>query len=248
MNKNKLKTPGNPLTISFDFSTSEQKILFQWLSDHDYKLYLYKASNVVAGVGLVPIWYSIPFTELAAGKIVISHVPTYRAYMAYTVASDVGDEIKVFTISDDVLLGTQLTLDKYGEFYETGKAPSGQIEIISHETKLVQVGLSSIVSEPSEKSKPFSPFCAVTLPPQNSVMLEPRENILIFAGQDGFNTGSIQLETTAPGVIFPYSSEDYVYPLEMIPITYGIKSSVEDGNVKATSSEANIATLLGNTL
>jgi hypothetical protein len=124
MNKNKLKTPGNPLTISFDFSTSEQKILFQWLSDHDYKLYLYKASNVVAGVGLVPIWYSIPFTELAAGKIVISHVPTYRAYMAYTVASDVGDEIKVFTISDDVLLGTQLTLDKYGEFYETGKAPS----------------------------------------------------------------------------------------------------------------------------
>jgi hypothetical protein len=79
-------------------------------------------------------------------------------------------------------------------------------------------------------------------------MLEPRENILIFAGQDGFNTGSIQLETTAPGVIFPYSSEDYVYPLEMIPITYGIKSSVEDGNVKATSSEANIATLLGNTL
>jgi hypothetical protein len=51
-----------------------------------------------------------------------------------------------------------------------------------------------------------------------------------------------------PGVIFPYSSEDHVYPLEMIPITYGIKSSVEDGNVKATSSEANIATLLGNTL
>jgi hypothetical protein len=54
-------------------------------------------------VGLVPIWYSIPFTELAAGEIVISHVPTYRAYMAYTVASDVGDEIKEFTISDDVL-------------------------------------------------------------------------------------------------------------------------------------------------
>jgi hypothetical protein len=65
-------------------------------------------------------------------------------------------------------------------------------------------------------SKPFSPFCAVTLPPQNSVMLEPRENILIFAGQDGFNTGSIQLETTAPGVIFPYSSEDHVYPRSCI--------------------------------
>jgi hypothetical protein len=50
------------------------------MSDHDYKLYLYKASNVVAGVGLVPIWYSIPFTELAAGKIVRQFYETQPLY------------------------------------------------------------------------------------------------------------------------------------------------------------------------
>ncbi|GAW87735.1 conserved hypothetical protein [Bathymodiolus platifrons methanotrophic gill symbiont] len=233
---------GNPLKIDFDFEDPEQLDYLKYLAKNNYKLFLYKASSISIDGG-IPVWISIPFSKIY-GEFTITHTPLYRVYVGRQIESESGTDIEVKSESGTLELGTSLQVDQFGQFSVIGAAVSlGAIEVLSLMPDNTIIGLETSSNSTSTASE-FTPFCAQEVPPENTISIEPKENILIFAGKDEGTVGSVRSVTSAPGCVFKYDSEHTTFPLEITYPDYGISSRVDDPNVIHTESGDNIIKLL----
>lgn len=238
-----LASGGTVFNMNFDWQPVAQNDILVDLQKAGYKLMGYKGAK---GVGIVsaglPTWFAVDTTDMF-GLTDINYTPVYKVYIYNEAVIGANTTISMQVQSPEVELGTLVTFDQSGRFTtEPGAAPAGQITVKNNQSatsKNVTVGLAAFVNGA------YSPFCAFTSRPQNSVNMEPNEQVCIFMAQTGLVSGSVSASSTAPGCTFPYNASNIKYDLEMIPVTLGITTrSTSPSSVTPTSSGADLAQLL----
>lgn len=227
--------------IDFDFTSSEQKSILQYLQANNYKLMGYKGASgpnqVASGV---PAWFAVNYADMF-GTVEIDYEPLYKVYVFNK--SDIGTNttIQMQALSDEIPLGTAVTFHQDGSFSTNGSAPAGVITVKNERgagSPNITVGLAAKVNGE------YLPFCAFICTPQGSVSMEPNEKVVLFAAQTSMTSGSVTGNATAPGCNFVFSASNIQYDLEMIPGTYGIQSVPGKAPVTPVSSGSSLTQLL----
>jgi len=241
--KSMLASGGTIFNMNFDWTPADQNAILVTLQNNGYKLMGYKGAK---GVGIVsaglPTWFAVDATSMF-GLTNIDYTPVYKVYIFNEAVIGANTTITMQVESPEVELGTLVTFDQSGRFTtEPGAADPGTITVKNNQSAAsnnVTVGLAALVNGA------YSPFCAFTSRPQNSVNMEPNEQVCIFMAQTGLVSGSVSASSTAPGCTFPFDASNIKYDLEMIAGTLGITTRPTSlSSVTPTSSGANLAQLL----
>jgi hypothetical protein len=131
-----------------------------------------------------------------------------------------------------------------GDFKAGGisNVPEDGIAVLSQRpsgTPPVTVGLAGLVTTPAGDQ--YLPFCAFTLPPQGSIIMQPIEQVLLMAAQLDLHSGNVQGVLSAPGVMFEFGSGTRDYPLTIEATTYALASAEGGSPVTPVSSGDTVA-------
>ncbi|AZA80530.1 hypothetical protein C1637_22615 [Chryseobacterium lactis] len=242
MEKTLIKTAAATVfSIDFDFTSSDQKAILQYLQQNGYKLMGYKGASGPNQVSSgVPAWFAVSYQEMF-GTVEIDYEPKYKVYVFNKSTIGTNTTIQMQALSDEVPLGTAVTFHQDGSFSATSGAPAGIITVKNERgsgTSNITVGLAAKVNGQ------FLPFCAFTCTPQGSVSMEPNEKVVLFAAQTSMTSGSVTGNATAPGCNFVFSAQNIQYNLQMIAGTYGIESVPGTAPVNPVSSGESLTQLL----
>ncbi|MCW1960770.1 hypothetical protein [Chryseobacterium viscerum] len=242
MEKTLIQKSGTTLfTINFDFTSSDQQEILRELQANNYKLVGYKGASGPNQVSSgVPAWFSIYYFEMFGYEEIYCE-PKYKVYVYNKGVIDINTTIQMHAISDEVPLGTAVTYHKDGSFSTTSGAPAEAITVKNEReagTSDITIGLAAFVEGR------FQPFCAFTCAPQGEVVMEPNENIVLFADQTDATPGSVTGYTTGSGCNFAFSDQNVKYDLEMIHGTYGIGNVPGKAPVKSIPRGTSLAELL----
>lgn len=233
--------------MQFDFSTAEEKETLKYLQAQGYTLLAYKGasgtSQIAAGV---PTWFAVPFGNIF-GTTNIDYTPTYKIYVFNQSQIAANTTIQMQSLSGEVGLGSAMTFKPDGDFVSGGVSgvPSDSIGLKNDRpsgTPDVTVGLAGVVNLPSGRQ--YLPFCAFTLPPQNSIIMKPLETILMVAARLNIQSGNVQANAAAPGCTFEFSASAPRYYLDVTPSTYAITNVPGTTAVTAVDSGATIGTIV----
>lgn len=231
-------------TIGFDFTSSTQKQLLQYLQQNNYSLIGFKGAQGPRQVAVgVPAWFSVPFGNIF-GTTTITYEPKYKVYVFNQAQIAAQTTIQMQSLSNPVPLGSALTFEPTGNFTTGGvnDVPSGTIGLYNNRppsTPNVTVGLAGLVN--TAVGYQYLPFCAFTLPPQNAIMMTPLEQVLLVAAQLDLTSGNVQANLTAPGAAFAFSTQTPSYPLMIEAGTYGITPVPGGPPVVQVNSGATVA-------
>ena len=229
--------------INFDFTSSRQRAILEFLQEHGYQLLGFKGARgpgqVTAGI---PTWFSKPFSE-QFGEVSIEYKPLYKVYAYRSTPIGPNTIIKMESASAEVPLGTHVVFNQNGTFNaEPGGAPDGIITV-SHNrpetSSVVTLGLAA------EVEGQYRPFCAFMSTPQSTISMEPNEKVCLFAARLNLQSGSVVGNAATPGALFEFNASRLVFNLEMIRGSYGIQSSDSDDAVREVASGKNLLKLLG---
>ena len=236
-----LVSTGTIFQIDFDFTSSEQREILQYLQKNDFKLMGYKGasgpSQISAGL---PTWFAEPYAEMF-GQVEIDYEPVYKVYVYNKADIGANTTIQMQSLSTEVPLGTAVTFNQDGTFTTESGAPAGIITVYNNrpsDTSNITVGLAAKINGV------FAPFCAFTSTPQGTISMEPNEKVMLFAAQTDMVSGSVTGNAAAPGCTFEFNASNLAYQLEMIPKTYGITSAPGGAPVTETDSNQSISQLL----
>jgi len=228
-------------TINFDFTSNDQQEILRDLQANNYKLVGYKGASGPNQVSSgVPTWFSIYYYEMF-GREDIYCEPKYKVYVYNKGVIDINTTIQMHAISDEIPLGTAVTFHQDGSFSATPGAPAEAITVKNERgvnTSDITIGLAA------EVEGRFQPFCAFTCAPQGEVIMEPNENIVLFAAQTGATPGSVTKCTTGSGCNFAFSAQNVKYELEMIHRNYGIRNVPGKVPVKSIPRGTSLAELI----
>lgn len=235
-------TSGTVFTIDFDFSSADQQAILQQLQADGYSLLGYKGAKgdnqVTAGL---PTWFVEPYLEMF-GSVEIDYEPMYKVYVYNQASIGANTIIQMQAMSIPLPLGTAVTFNQDGTFSAVaGGAPAGIITVLNNRpanTLPVTVGLAAYVNGD------YAPFCAFTSQPQNSVSMEPVENVCLFAAKTNQVSGSVVANAAAPGCTFDFDAASVNYNLQMVANTFGITNVPGALPVTQTSSGVNLSKLL----
>jgi hypothetical protein len=169
----------------------------------------------------------VPFGNMF-GQTQIQYRPQYKVYIYNQSQIAAQTEIVMQTLSKPTDLGNSLT------FTPTGQFSSGNISNVAGDsigvsndraagTPAVTIGLAGLVSTPSGEA--YLPFCAFNLPPQNSIVMKPLEQVLLVAARLSLKSGSVQANLSAPGCMFEFDSGHQDYPLQIKDGTFALVSA-----------------------
>lgn len=242
MEKTLIQRSGTTLfTINFDFTSSDQQEILRDLQANSYKLVGYKGASGPNQVSSgVPTWFSIYYYEMFGSEDIYCE-PKYKVYVYNKGVVDSNTTIQMHAISDEVPLGTAVTFHQDGSFSATTGAPAEAITVKNERgagTSDITIGLAA------EVEGRFQPFCAFTCAPQGEVIMEPNENIVLFAAQTDTVPGSVTKYTTGSGCNFAFSAQNVKYELEMIHRNYGIRNVPGKAPVKSIPRGTSLAELL----
>lgn len=221
-------------TMAFDFTDAANNTVRTSAADATKHLRGYK--KAVGGVevaGGVPIWFSVPYTEMF-GASVIEYDPEYTIYI------DSNYGIGSFTTIDNKVQSAPLTLGssvtfKDGKFVTSQNGTSGTITLNRDDrsTKDFTVGLCAKVNGI------FQVFCAFTLQPDGSICMEPKDEVLLCSGDVG-QSGSVSSNTVSPGCKFPLDASNQSYALRMLENSFAITSATGGASVTDVPANENI--------
>lgn len=226
-------------TIDFNFTSAEQRDVLKYLQENHYELIAYKGAK---GAGSAPVqaglptWFALPFGNLF-GEVGIAYHPVYKVYVFNQAKIAANTTIKMQSLSQRIGLGHGLTFQPDGSFTDAGDSEPGTITLHNNrpaETPDVTVGLAGLVTLPTGRQ--YLPFCAFTLPPQNSVTMEPVEQVAIMAARVDLHSGNVQANAAAPGCSFSFDSEHLGYDLMIEPSTYTITNDPGTTPTRALTS------------
>lgn len=234
--------------INFDFSsTSEQQQVLQQLQAAGYSLLGYKGAEgpnqLTTGV---PTWFSVPFADMF-GIVDIDYTPTYKIYVYNKDQIAADTTIQMQALSSAMPLGNALTFQQDGSFVSGGVSgvPADSLGLFNNRpstTSPVTVGLAGLVNLPTGTQ--YLPFCAFTLPSQNSIIMKPLETILLVAAQRNIQSGNVQASVSAPGCTFEFSASAIEYDLKIMPNTFAITNVPGTTPVMPVSSGSTIGTII----
>lgn len=242
MEKTLIKTAATTIfSINFDFTSSEQKAILQYLQQNNYKLMGYKGASGPNQVSTgVPAWFAINYSDMF-GAVEIDYEPKYKVYVFNKSTIGTNTTIQMQALSDEVPLGTAVVFHQDGSFSTNGSAPAGVITVKNERgagTPNITIGLAAKVNGQ------YLPFCAFTCTPLGSVSMEPNEKVVLFAAQTNMTSGSVTGNATAPGCNFIFSAQNVEYDLQMIAGTYGIESVPGTAPVNPVLSGESLTQLL----
>jgi len=222
------------ITMSFDFTNTAQNRIRTEAADAKKSLRGYK--HAVGGTALeggVPIWFSVPYTEMF-GESIIKYDPEYTVYIDsnFTIGSDTTLSNKLQ--SPPVKLGDALTF-KNGVFTtaKNGKAGTITLNREDRSEKDFAVGLCAKVDGK------FQIFCAFTLQPENSISMEPKEEVILCSG--GLDqSGSVTANTASPGCKFPLDASHEKYDLALVARSFGVTAAAGGASVTDVPANENI--------
>lgn len=208
-------------SMHFDFRSEEQKQILKYLQENKYKLVGYKGASgsnqVTAGV---PTWFVIPY-DVMFGQVEIDCEPRYKVYVFNKSDIDINTRIMMHAISGEIPLGTKVEFNQDGTFHTSSGGSEGVITVQNNRpagTPPLTVGLAAKVD------LEFSPFCAFTCAPQETVSMKPNEKTALVASQTNANSGSMANQINNPGCTFMFDAENTIFDLQMTPTTYGIEN------------------------
>ena len=232
--------------MNFDFTSSEQRDVLQYLQENNYQLLGYKGAKgpnqVTAGV---PTWFVVPFGYIF-GKVNIDYTPKYKVYVYNKANIAAYETIRMQVLSGEIPLGKGLIFNPDGSFSAgTTSVPAASIMLINNRpsgTPNITVGLAGLVNLPTGSI--YLPFCAFTLTPQASINMTPMETICLFAARTNLQSGNVQAMAAAPGCSFSFSSSIVSYDLEIRDGIYEITNVPGKPMVKGVNSGAALIQLL----
>lgn len=232
--------------MNFDFTSSEQREVLQYLQDNKYQLLGFKGAQgpnqVTAGV---PTWFVVPFSYLF-GKVDIDYTPKYKVYVFNEATIAAYTTIQMQALSEEIPLGKGLIFNQDGSFSAgTTSVPAASIMLKNNrpsKTPNITVGLAGLVNLPTGSM--YLPFCAFTLTPQASINMTPMETICLFAAQTNLQSGNVQAMASAPGCSFSFSSSTISYDLKVLPSTYAITNVPGTTMVKEVKSGETLTKML----
>ncbi|MFA6052444.1 MAG: hypothetical protein WC762_07615 [Methylobacter sp.] len=234
--------------INFDFSTtSEQQQILSQLQAAGYSLLGYKGAEGPNQLTVgVPTWFSVPFGNMF-GIVDIDYTPTYKIYVYNKSEIAANTTIQMQSISSAMPLGNALTFQQDGAFVSGGvdNVPADSLALFNNRpgtTSNLTVGLAGLVNLPTGSQ--YLPFCAFTLPPQNSIVMKPLETILLVAAQRSLQSGNVQASVSAPGCTFSFSASAQTYDLQITSNTYAITNVPGTTSVMPVSSGSTIGTII----
>ncbi|MBN2737177.1 MAG: hypothetical protein JXR70_09370 [Spirochaetales bacterium] len=232
--------------INFDFTSSEQRLILDYLQQNQYQLLGYKGAKgtgqITAGV---PTWFSVPFGNIF-GMVDIDYQPKYKVYIFNKAKIAANTTIEMQSLSVEYGLGTSVIFNQDGSF-STGSesVPADSIRLKNNrpaDTPDLTVGLAGLVNLPSGNQ--YLPFCAFTLPPQNSLNMTPQETICLFAARTALQSGNVQGNAAAPGCEFSFSASTIEYFLQILASTYQVTNVPGTPGVKSVASGETLTKLL----
>ena len=229
-------------TISFNFTSTDQQTILQYLQANGYQLCGFKGAQgpnqVTTGL---PVWFAEPFSNMF-GNVEIDYTPLYEVYVFNEATIGEYTTITMDVVSTPQGLGTALMFNQDGSFSPgTAVAPPGSIVIQNNlpaGSPAVTVGLAAQVGGQ------FLPFCAFTSTPQGSISMTPLETVCLFAAQTDLQSGSVIAAAAAPGCEFPFNASSINYALAIADSTYQVIGTAGGLTVTAVPSGANLDELL----
>ncbi|MCB8836509.1 hypothetical protein [Aurantimonas sp. VKM B-3413] len=212
-------------TIDFDFNSADQNKVLSALQQGNYNLIGFKGamgpSQIAAGV---PAWFVVPFGNMF-GQTQIQYEPQYKVYIFNSAQIAAQTTITMQSLSNPMGLSSAVTFTSTGQFATGGVdgVPADSIGVLNDRpasTPAVTVGLAGLVTTPTGQQ--YLPFCAFTLPPQNSIIMKPLEQVLLVAAQLNLTSGNVQANLSAPGCKFAFDATNQDYPLIIKPGTFEI--------------------------
>lgn len=215
-------------TIDFNFDDADQNTILGELQAAHYNLIGFKGATGTQQVTTgVPAWFVVPFGNMF-GQVQIQYTPKYKVYIYNQSQIAAQTEIVMQTLSNPTELGKSLTFTPTGQFSSGGikNVDGGSIGIVNDRAKgtpAVTVGLAGLVTTPAGST--YLPFCAFNLPPQNSIVMTPLEQVLLVAAQVELKSGSVQANLSAPGCMFAFDSKNRDFPLMIEDSTFALLSA-----------------------
>lgn len=231
----------------FDFNSASQKEILSQLQKQNYTLVAYRGAagpnQLTVGV---PTWFAVPFGNIF-GDVDISYTPTYKLYVFNQAEIAVNTTITMQALSGETPLGNALTFNTDGSFTSGGVqgVTKDSIGLKNNRTAgspPVTVGLAGLVDLPTGSQ--YLPFCAFTLAPQNSIVMTPKEEILMVAAQLNLQSGNVQASVSAPGASFAFSASTLEYQLMVAESTYAITNVPGTAPVKLIGSGDSIKSIV----
>ena len=226
-----------PFSMTFDFSSSDEQEILQYLQNNGYQLIAYRgatgSAQVTAGL---PTWFTIPFLNIF-GIFRVSYTPIYKIYVFNQAEVAANTIIEMQALSSETELGSAFNFTQSGQFTSNGTAPRGTITLTNLRpagTPNVTVGLAGLVNSPSGSQ--YLPFCAFTLTPQGSITMAPTETVAMMAAQVDLQSGNVQANASAPGCSFTFDSSNLAYDLMIQDSTYTITGAPGAAPVTPMSS------------
>lgn len=232
-------------SMNFDFTSSDQRNVLTYLQANNYQLLAYKGADGpnILTVGL-PTWFAVPFGNIF-GLVDIDYTPMYKVYVFNQAKIAANTTIQMQVLSGELGLGNALTFNQDGSFSGSGEAPAGSINLKNDRpagTPNVTVGLAGLVNLPTGAQ--YLPFCAFTLPPQNSITMTPKETVAMFAARVSLQSGNVQAAAAAPGCSFVFSGSDTNFDLMIKDSTYQVTNTPDGAPVTSIDSGEALVPLL----
>lgn len=230
--------------IGFNFTNAKQKELLKYLQANQYQLIAYKGAKgpnqVSAGL---PTWFSVPFGNMF-GEVLIDYTPKYKVYVFNSTKIAANTVISTQVLSAEIGLGNTLCFEQDGSFTAAGASGDGTITLRDNRppgTPDVTIGLAGQVTLPT--GEVYLPFCAFTMTPQGSIIMEPMEQVAIMAARVNLQSGNVQAQASSPGCSFTFSEQTVNYELMVAESTYALISAPGSAAVTPLSSGASLSFL-----
>ncbi|MCI5223779.1 MAG: hypothetical protein D3924_14180 [Candidatus Electrothrix sp. AR4] len=203
-------------SINFDFRNKKQKRILEYMQQRGYKLLGFKGAEGDCQTAGLPVWFSVPYIKMS-GEVKNEYKPLYKVY--YT-DSPIGTDtvIHMNALSEEIQLGTKVTLHKDGTFSTESGAPEDTVSFKNNqsvETDKITVGLAALVNGE------YAPFCAFTVAPQQSLNMVPNEKICLFAVPTILRAGNVTGSVVSSGCLFEFDTPDTKIHLQMNPSSDG---------------------------
>jgi hypothetical protein len=193
-------------SINFDFRNKEQKRILEHMQLRGYKLLGFKGAEGNRQAAGFPVWFSVPCIKMS-GEVKNECKPLYKVYY---MDSSIPDDsvIRMKALSEEIHLGTKVTLCADGTFSTESGAPKDTVSFMNDRaadtdnTDKITVGLAALVNGA------YAPFCAFTVAPRQSLRMVPNDKICLFAVPTVMRAGNFTGNALSDGCMFEFNAQD----------------------------------------
>ena len=230
-------------TMQFDFTQDPELTVLAQLQKLNYSLVAYLGASGTGQITVgVPTWFTVPYSDVF-GKETITYTPSYQVYVSTQSTIAQGTVITMNSQSPTTGLGQGFTFGQNGSWSYGLPAgtviPPDSVGLFNGNSRELTIGLAAPAALNGGNAA-FTPFCAFTVPPQNTIFMTPNQTVMLV---NAITACTLPEETAvigAPGASFSFLDSPQ-YFLDVTPNTYAITNAPNTAPVKPVNSGASIS-------